>query len=475
MFILKWKSLLMALVFVFLATPKASAVTIEKLLVQIQALQAQLVQLQAVQGNVAAITTAAACAITESLYLGVSDPQVKCLQQYLNSAGYTVSVSGTGSPGKESAYFGAKTKAAVAKWQAANGVSPVAGHFGAISRAKYLALKSAATGAVTTPTPVPAPTTTVAMTIAPLSITTTSIPSATAGAAYSTTISAVGGNGSYSWQVSNGTFPPGLSLVQASCASLPCDAAANIFGTPVESWTYTFTIMVTSGTQNASQQFILDIYPSVTALKISPAMPASLNMGQNFETQALYTPAPVCSSYSPCAAPDTTAIKATWTSSDSNIVSISYKVYDPTTAVIAGNSPGIATITATYSVGSINISTSAQIYIIGTVPASLQITPKGSSVAVGNTVLLQTTYTPQYTCAVASCSPPSASTFQAIWISGNPGVASIVYKSDDPKTAIVTGISAGVSTITATVSYSPTTGATLTASTGLLVTPPAAQ
>ncbi len=126
------------------AVPKAGAVTIEELMVQIQALQAQLVQLQAAQTG----STATACTFTKSLYLGVSDPQVKCLQQYLNSAGYAVAASGAGSVGNETNYYGSRTKAAVAKWQAANNVSPAVGYFGSISRAKYSAV---AGGVVVTP------------------------------------------------------------------------------------------------------------------------------------------------------------------------------------------------------------------------------------------------------------------------------------------------------------------------------------
>jgi hypothetical protein len=126
-----------------LAVPKAGAVTIAELMAQIQALQAQLNQLQAAQTG----GTAAACTFTQNLYLGVSNAQVKCLQQYLNGAGYTVALSGAGSAGSETNYYGSLTKAAVAKWQAANAVSPAAGYFGAISRAKYSALA----GGVVTP------------------------------------------------------------------------------------------------------------------------------------------------------------------------------------------------------------------------------------------------------------------------------------------------------------------------------------
>ncbi|MDP3004149.1 MAG: hypothetical protein Q8N43_01415, partial [Candidatus Azambacteria bacterium] len=127
-----------------LAVPKAGAVTIEELLVQIQALQAQLVQLQAQQGT----GTATACTFTRSLYIGVSSgADVKCLQQYLNSTIYKVAVTGAGSVGNETNFYGSLTKAAVAKWQAANSVSPAVGYFGPISRAKY----SAVAGGVVTP------------------------------------------------------------------------------------------------------------------------------------------------------------------------------------------------------------------------------------------------------------------------------------------------------------------------------------
>src|SRR3989338_4419315 len=126
------------------AVPKAGAVTIEELLAQIQALQAQLTQLQA--GTTAGTTTA--CTFTKSLYFGVSDPQVKCLQQYLNGAGYQVAATGAGSPGNETMYYGNLTKNATGKWQTGNSVAPAVGYFGPISRAKYSTL---AGGVVTPP------------------------------------------------------------------------------------------------------------------------------------------------------------------------------------------------------------------------------------------------------------------------------------------------------------------------------------
>lgn len=77
------------------------------------------------------------CAFTRDLHLGISGVDVQCLQKYLNVTGILVSATGAGSPGNETVYFGARTKAAVAKWQAGEGISPTAGYFGSKSRARY--------------------------------------------------------------------------------------------------------------------------------------------------------------------------------------------------------------------------------------------------------------------------------------------------------------------------------------------------
>ena len=72
-------------------------------------------------------------AITMTLRQGMSNSQVKELQQNLNAAGFTVSTSGAGSMGYESNYFGSKTKSAVMAYQASKGLT-ADGIFGAMSR-----------------------------------------------------------------------------------------------------------------------------------------------------------------------------------------------------------------------------------------------------------------------------------------------------------------------------------------------------
>ena len=124
---------------VMMAPGIAQGVTIAELQAQIADLTAQLAALQAQAG-------AAACTFTRALYPGVSGADVKCLQQYLNGAGYAVAASGAGSAGNETEYYGPLTQAAVKKWQDANGIvyGAYGGYFGPLSQAKYAALTAAA-------------------------------------------------------------------------------------------------------------------------------------------------------------------------------------------------------------------------------------------------------------------------------------------------------------------------------------------
>lgn len=121
--------------------PKASAATAAELQAQLAALQAQLAALQG---------SSQTCTFTRSLTVGSRGADVTCLQDYLRAGGH-LSVASTG-------YFGPLTRAAVARWQAANGVSPAVGYFGPLSRAKYVSLTAVVVVPPVTPTPTPTPT-----------------------------------------------------------------------------------------------------------------------------------------------------------------------------------------------------------------------------------------------------------------------------------------------------------------------------
>lgn len=104
--------------------PMAGAVTVSELQTQIDGLMAQLATLQ---GGSAMM----AHQFNTNLTVGSRGADVIALQEMLVAGGHLVMPAGVAK-----GYFGSLTKAAVAKWQMANGVSPAVGFFGSITRAK---------------------------------------------------------------------------------------------------------------------------------------------------------------------------------------------------------------------------------------------------------------------------------------------------------------------------------------------------
>ena len=110
------------------AASTASAQTAAELQAMINQLMSQLA---ALQGG----SSSSSMTFTQNLTLGSTGSEVVALQQTLVAGGHLVMPAGVAM-----GYFGPLTQAAVAKWQAANGVSPAAGYWGPISRARYAAL-----------------------------------------------------------------------------------------------------------------------------------------------------------------------------------------------------------------------------------------------------------------------------------------------------------------------------------------------
>jgi hypothetical protein len=87
----------------------------------------------------------------------------------------------------------------------------------------------------------------------PLGITTASVPAGTVGSAYSATLAASGGTSPYTWSISAGQLPPGLTLASATGV---------ISGTPSSAGAYSLTAMVTDSASphnTASQTYTLTI------------------------------------------------------------------------------------------------------------------------------------------------------------------------------------------------------------------------
>ena len=77
---------------------------------------------------------------------------------------------------------------------------------------------------------------------ASLAITTTNLPSATTGTAYTSQLSASGGTTPYSWTLTSGTLPAGLNLSSAGLVS----------GTPTTAGSSTFIVQVTDGSSRTA-------------------------------------------------------------------------------------------------------------------------------------------------------------------------------------------------------------------------------
>src|SRR6185312_13122457 len=94
-----------------------------------------------------------------------------------------------------------------------------------------------------------------------LTLSPATLPGGTVGSAYSQTLAASGGTGGYSFALSAGTLPAGLSLTSAGVLS----------GTPTTATTYSFTIKATdSAGSGGSRAYNVTISPSNT-LTLSPA------------------------------------------------------------------------------------------------------------------------------------------------------------------------------------------------------------
>ena len=125
----------------------ASAATTEELQAQIAALMAQINALNSQLAGTPA-TTVSSYTFTRNLTVGSTGADVKELQKFLVSGGYLTLANPT-------TYFGSMTKAALAKFQAANGIAPAVGYFGSITRAKVhsmMVTTTPTTGTGTTPT-----------------------------------------------------------------------------------------------------------------------------------------------------------------------------------------------------------------------------------------------------------------------------------------------------------------------------------
>ena len=110
-----------------------------------------------------------------------------------------------------------------------------------------------------------------------LKVTTTSLSNGVLGNTYSATLQASGGITPFSWQVTAGSLPPGLSLTSTGCGS---NVNCAITGTPTTTGTYNFTVTVTDSetptAQTASANLSISVNNSAPLAITTTSLPAGV-------------------------------------------------------------------------------------------------------------------------------------------------------------------------------------------------------
>jgi hypothetical protein len=110
--------------------------------------------------------------------------------------------------------------------------------------------------------------------IAAITISPATVPAGTTGTAYSQALSGVGGTGPYTFAITAGTLPPGVTLSSAGLLS----------GTPTSAGSYSFTVTATDSlSASGSQAYTLSISPATVTL--TPATLPTAVRGDDYSVQ----------------------------------------------------------------------------------------------------------------------------------------------------------------------------------------------
>jgi len=264
----------------------------------------------------------------------------------------------------------------------------------------------------------------------PFSVTTTSLPAGTLGSSYSTTLAATGGIAPYTWALTSGSLPAGLSLNASSGA---------ITGTPSASGTSSFTVTATDSSSPPKT--------ATASLSITVSPP-----GFSITTTSL--PAgTVGSSYSATLAATSGTTPYTWALTSGSLpAGLSLNA---STGAITGTPSASGTsnftVLVTDSSSPAKTATTNLSITVSTAPLSITTTslPPGTVGSSYSATLAATSGTTPYTWAVISGSLPAGLSLSASSgaITGTPSATGI-----SSFTVLVTDSSSPAETATATLS-----------------------
>jgi hypothetical protein len=110
---------------------------------------------------------------------------------------------------------------------------------------------------------------------APVTITSSTLPTGTINQAYSQQLAASGGTGSYTWSLVTGTLPSGIILTTGGLLT----------GTPVVSGSFPITVQASSGGGSAQRQFTLTVNAAQQPVTIGAATPPGGTTGAAYSAQ----------------------------------------------------------------------------------------------------------------------------------------------------------------------------------------------
>jgi subtilisin family serine protease len=256
--------------------------------------------------------------------------------------------------------------------------------------------------------------------IAPPTVTTTSLPNGTQNAGYSTTLAAIGGTTPYTWSVSSGTLPAGLSVVSSSGV---------ISGTPTGTGTTNFTVQVTDANSVTATQPL-----SITV--VAPPLTVTTHSLPNGTQNSAYSTTLAATGGT---TPYSWSISAGTLPTGLSLVS--------STGVISGTPTATGTSNFTVQVTDANSATATQPLSLNVVAPQLTVTttslPNGTQNAGYSTTLTATGGTTPYTWSISAGTLPTGLSLASSTgvISGTPtatGTSNFTMKVTDANSATAT-------------------------------------